>query len=168
MKIISRKLKINPKRWRYSSKRDKYHQSGDYTVNIFWTEISGVGLSIRFGRNSSILVGQSRTPSKSVEFTLKLFLRRISTENSLGLQSKQLYFFQFLISSIIQPFWVRPNIYGLRIHPLTDPPYRTHEILFSNFLSKHKVFTRFVTVNKHIREQTVKPDKIVLQNTLKR
>jgi hypothetical protein len=46
------------------------------------TKISLVGLSIRFGRNPSI------------------FLRWISTENSLGLQPKQLVFFQFPISRI--------------------------------------------------------------------
>jgi hypothetical protein len=42
-----------------------------------------VGLSIRFGRNQSISVGQSRTPSKSVEYQPKLFLRWISAENLL-------------------------------------------------------------------------------------
>jgi hypothetical protein len=70
-----------------------------YSVELS-NQIMGVGLLIRFGRNPSISVGQSRTPSKSIEYQPKLFLRWIFAENLLELQPKLLVFFQFLISRI--------------------------------------------------------------------
>jgi hypothetical protein len=52
-----------------------------YSVELSY-QILGVGLSIRFGKNPSISVGRSGTPSKSVEYQPKLFLKQNSWSSS--------------------------------------------------------------------------------------